>query len=475
MEITELKVSQIVSKIKSKELKAKEVVQVFLSNIDKLDGDIKAFLNVFYDYALKKAEKIDENPQKEGLLLGVPVAIKDNISIKGFELTAGSKILKGYIAPFSATVIEKIEKEGAIIIGKTNLDEFAMGSSTENSAFFKTRNPVNLEYVPGGSSGGSAAAVKANEVPVALGSDTGGSVRQPASFCGVVGLKPTYGRVSRYGLVAFGSSLDVIGPIGKSVEDVATTLSVISGFDIHDSTTAQVPVLNFEKYLTGDIKGKKIGVIKEIQDFKVQPEVEKAFKESLEVFNKNGAEIVEISIPHIKYALSVYYLVAPSEASANLARYDGVRYGFEGIGDNLRDIYEDTRTRGFGREVKRRILIGTFALSEGYYDQYYLKASKVRRIIFEEFKKAFEICDAILTPTSPTTAFKFGEKATPLEMYLSDVFTIPVNLSYLPAISVPFGTDEKGLPIGIQIIGKWFKEEELLNTAYVLQEEAEHV
>ncbi|HEM56458.1 MAG TPA: Asp-tRNA(Asn)/Glu-tRNA(Gln) amidotransferase subunit GatA, partial [Thermodesulfobium narugense] len=356
-----------------------------------------------------------------------------------------------------------------------NLDEFAMGSSTENSAFFKTKNPVNTEYVPGGSSGGSAAAVKANETLIALGSDTGGSVRQPASFCGVVGLKPTYGRVSRYGLVAFGSSLDVIGPIGKSVEDVAITLSVISGFDLRDSTTAKVPVLNFETYLTGDIKGKKVGLIKEIQNFKIQPEVEEAFRKSLEIFEKNGAEIVEISMPHLKYALSVYYIVAPSEASANLARYDGVRYGFEGNADNLRDFYEDTRTKGFGSEVKRRILIGTFALSEGYYDQYYLKASKVRRIIFEEFKRAFEVCDVILTPTSPTTAFRFGEKATPLEMYLSDVFTIPVNLAYLPAISVPFGVDSKGLPIGIQMIGKWFKEEELLNTAYVLQEEAKHV
>ncbi|MFU2157468.1 Asp-tRNA(Asn)/Glu-tRNA(Gln) amidotransferase subunit GatA [Caldisericum sp. AR60] len=475
MDITALSVSQIVSKIKTKELKAKDVVLTYLTNIDRLDSEIKAYLNVFHDYALKRAEEIDNNPNKKGLLLGVPVAVKDNISVKDFELTAGSKILKGYIAPFDATVIEKVKEEGAIIIGKTNLDEFAMGSSTENSAFFKTKNPVNTEYVPGGSSGGSAAAVKANETLIALGSDTGGSVRQPASFCGVVGLKPTYGRVSRYGLVAFGSSLDVIGPIGKSVEDVAITLSVISGFDLRDSTTAKVPVLNFETYLTGDIKGKKVGLIKEIQNFKIQPEVEEAFRKSLEIFEKNGAEIVEISMPHLKYALSVYYIVAPSEASANLARYDGVRYGFEGNADNLRDFYEDTRTKGFGSEVKRRILIGTFALSEGYYDQYYLRASKVRRIIFEEFKRAFEICDVILTPTSPTTAFRFGEKATPLEMYLSDVFTIPVNLAYLPAISVPFGVDSKGLPIGIQMIGKWFKEEELLNTAYVLQEEAKHV
>jgi aspartyl-tRNA(Asn)/glutamyl-tRNA(Gln) amidotransferase subunit A len=472
MEITELGIAEVVSKIKSKELKAKEVVESYLKNIDKLDKDIQAFLSVFSDYAVKKAEEIDESDNKVGKLLGVPIAIKDNISVKDFELTAGSKILKGYIAPYDATVTEKIKNEGAIIIGKTNLDEFAMGSSTENSAFFKTKNPVNLEYVPGGSSGGSAASVRAKETLVALGSDTGGSVRQPASFCGVVGLKPTYGRVSRYGLVAFGSSLDVIGPIGRSVADVARLLSVISGFDPHDSTTANVPTENFEEYLTGDIKGKRIGIIKEIRDFSIQEEISDAFSSALKVLENNGAEIVEISLPHLKYALSVYYLIAPSEASANLARYDGIRYGFEGSGENLREIYEDTRTKGFGKEVKRRILIGTFALSEGYYDEYYLKASKVRRLIFEEFKKAFDDCDAILTPTTPTTAFKFGAKATPLEMYLSDVFTIPVNLAYLPAVSVPFGYDKTGLPIGLQVIGKWFNEGELLNFAYVLEEES---
>lgn len=475
MKIEDLSVSEIVSMVKRKEIKVREIVEAYLSNIEKVENDVKAFLNVFYDYALKKAEEIDNSPEKSGSLVGVPIAIKDNISVKNFELTAGSKILKGYIAPYDATAVEKIKNEGAIIIGKTNLDEFAMGSSTENSAYFKTRNPVNYEYVPGGSSGGSAAAVKAKEALIALGSDTGGSVRQPASFCGVVGLKPTYGRVSRYGLIAFGSSLDVIGPIGRSVKDVAITMSAIAGFDPHDSTTAKVPTENFEYYINNEVKGKKVAIIKEIKDFKIQQEVSDAVNKAIKVLEENGAEIVEISIPHLKYALSVYYLVAPSEASANLARYDGVRYGFEGHGSNLRDFYEDTRTKGFGKEVKRRILIGTFALSEGYYDEYYLKASKVRRIIFEEFKEAFNKCDLILTPTAPTTAFKFGEKASPLEMYMSDVFTIPVNLAYLPAISVPFGSDLKGLPVGIQIIGKWFKEGEILNVAHFLEKEALNV
>lgn len=475
MDLTELSVKDISHLVKKGELKAKEVVNSYLNNIKKYDNDIKAFISVFEEEALQEAENIDKSSKKTGALLGVPIAIKDNISVKGHELTAGSKILKGYTAPYDATVVDKLRKEGAIIIGKTNLDEFAMGSSTENSAFFKTHNPVNLEYVPGGSSGGSVAAVGAKETLVALGSDTGGSVRQPASFCGVVGLKPTYGRVSRYGLIAFGSSLDVIGPIGRSVSDVAKLLSVISGADVNDETTVDVPVLDYASLLERDIKGKKIGIIKEVNDFSLQKEVSDSLNIAIKSFKELGAEITEVSIPHLKYALSVYYLIAPSEASANLARYDGVRYGFEGDGDNLRSFYEHTRTKGFGSEVKRRILIGTFALSEGYYDEYYLKASKVRRIIYNEFEEAFKRVDTILTPTAPTTAFKFGEKATPLEMYMSDIFTVPVNLAYLPAISVPFGVDDRGLPIGMQLIGKWFNEGDILNFADALERSMKNV
>lgn len=475
MDLTELDIKDVVRLVKTGELKAKEVVSAYFDNIKKYDNDIKAFLSVFEEEALEEAENIDKNKEKTGALLGVPIAIKDNISVKGHELTAGSKILKGYIAPYDATAIEKLKKEGAIIIGKTNLDEFAMGSSTENSAFFKTHNPANLEYVPGGSSGGSAAAVGAKEALVSLGSDTGGSVRQPASFCGVVGLKPTYGRVSRYGLIAFGSSLDVIGPIGRNVSDVASLLSVISGADVNDETTVDTPISDYSSLLGHDIKGKKIGIIKEINDFSLQKEVSDSLNRAIKTFEELGAEIIEVSIPHLKYALSVYYLVAPSEASANLARYDGIRYGFEGAGDNLRSFYEDTRTKGFGNEVKRRILIGTFALSEGYYDEYYLKASKVRRIIYNEFLEAFKKVDTILTPTTPTTAFKFGEKATPLEMYMSDIFTVPVNLAYLPAISIPFGVDGKGLPIGMQLIGKWFDEGGLLNFADTLERSMKNV
>jgi len=469
MEITELGVKEVTTLVKKGELKATEVVSAYLEMISKKENSIKAFISVFEDSALKEAKAIDEG-KKEGRLVGSVVAVKDNILVKGFETTAGSKILKGFIAPYDATVVKKLKDSGAIIIGKTNLDEFAMGSSTENSAFFKTRNPVDLERVPGGSSGGSAAAVKAKEALFALGSDTGGSVRQPASFCGVVGLKPTYGRVSRYGLIAFGSSLDVIGPIGNTVEDVAYVLSSIAGFDEHDETTVKREVEDYSARLTGDIKGKKIGVIKEIMDFEIQESVKVAFNAAIKELEKMGAEIIPISIPHLKYSISVYYLIAPSEASANLARYDGVRYGlFDETSSNLREFYENVRTQGFGREVKRRILIGTFALSEGYFDEYYLKASKVRRIIYNEFKDAFNKVDAIITPTAPTTAFKFGEKSSPLEMYLSDIFTIPVNLAYLPAISIPFKEDELNLPIGIQLVGKWFDEGNLLNIAYALE------
>jgi aspartyl-tRNA(Asn)/glutamyl-tRNA(Gln) amidotransferase subunit A len=470
MEITELTVKEIVEKIKKKEIGVKETVLAYLKNIEDKDNNIKAFLSINNEEALIKAEELDKENEKNGQIFGIPVAIKDNINVYGTETTAGSKILKGYISPYDATVVKKIKEQNGIVIGKTNCDEFAMGSSTENSAFFNTKNPVNTDYVPGGSSGGSAASVAANEAAAAFGSDTGGSIREPAGFCGIVGLKPTYGRVSRYGLIAFGSSLDVIGPLAKNVEDAAILTNVIAGFDRKDETTANLPVKNYTDFLKRGVKGKKLGVIKEINDFKIQDEVSITLKEAINKLKVQGCEIEEVSIPHLKYALPTYYLIAPSEASSNLSRFDGVRYGLEGIGDNIRDFYEETRTKGFGREVKRRILIGTFALSEGYFDEYYLKASKVRRLIAMDFEKAFEKVDALILPTTATTAFKFNEKKNPLEMYMSDIFTIPMNLAGIPAISIPFGKDNKGLPIGIQIAGKWFEEGEIFQISYALEQ-----
>jgi len=469
MKITKFPITELVKKIKSEEISVKEVVEEYVRNINKKEKRIKAFLNLNIESAFKKAEELDKMKEKRGLLFGVPIAIKDNINVIGTETTAGSKILKGYISPYDATVVKKIKKESAIIIGKANLDEFAMGSSNENSAFFPTHNPANYDYVPGGSSGGPAASVKSEEALAALGSDTGGSVREPAAFCGIVGLKPTYGLVSRYGLIAFSSSLDQIGPLTRNVKDSALLLNIISGFDPHDETSVNTKQKDYTALLGKDIKGKKVGIIKEVTDFDIQEEIKNTLNKSIDALDKLGAIVTEVSIAHLKYALPTYYIVAPSEASANLARFDGVRYGLIVPGKNLRDTYELTRTEGFGEEVKRRILIGTFALSAGYYDAYYLKASKVRKILVDEFKKAFEEVDALLLPTTATTAFKLGEKKSPLEMYMSDVFTIPVNLAGLPAISVPCGNDRKGLPIGMQLIGKWFKEEELLQIAYEVE------
>jgi len=469
MDLDELSIKQIVNDIRKGTLSAAELTQFYLDKIASKDQAINSFLYVDSERALKRAREIDNQKDKEGKLIGVPVGIKDNMNVFGLEATAGSKILKGYNALYDATVINKIKTEGGIIIGKTNLDEFAMGSSTENSAFTLTKNPLNVSYVPGGSSGGSAAAVAAHFVPAALGSDTGGSVRQPAAFCGVVGLKPTYGRVSRYGLIAFGSSLDVIGPLTRTVEDSAIMLNTIAGFDEHDETTVNIESEDFASHLNDGVKGMKIGLISEIMDFKVQTEIIDSLKEACNKLEKLGAEIVEISTPHLKYALPTYYIVAPSEASANLARFDGVRYGLEGEGDNLKDFYESTRTKGFGTEVKRRILIGTFALSSGFYDAYYLKAAKVRRIITDDFEHAFENVSAIILPTTPTTPFKFGEKKSPLDMYMSDIFTIPVNLAGLPAISIPFGEDSNGFSVGMQLIGKWFEEATLFKVAYALE------
>lgn len=403
------------------------------------------------------------------------MAIKDNINVKGYPTTCASKILQSYISPYDATVIERLRRAGALIVGKTNMDEFAMGSSTEYSAFFKTRNPWDLERVPGGSSGGSAVAVAVRSAPLSLGSDTGGSIRQPASFCGVIGLKPTYGRVSRYGLVAFASSLDQIGPFARKTEDIALIMEVISGHDPRDSTSSKREVPKFTQELGKNIKGLRVGIVKEFMEDGVEEGVKRAFEGFLKEMEKEGAYIEEISLPHVKYAIPCYYIIAPSEASSNLARYDGVRFGYRTEKyQDLIDMYSKTRDEGFGPEVKRRILLGTFALSAGYYDAYYLKAMRVRRLITQDFEKAFERVDLIATPTSPTVAFRFGEKTDdPIAMYLSDVFTVSVNLAGLPGISIPIGMSNN-LPVGGQLIGKAFDEASLLRVSYWWEQVYKH-
>lgn len=460
---------------------ATALAQKYLQAIEDQDGEIGAYLTVLRAQALETAALIDEQLERGepiDLLAGIPGAVKDNICIKGVRATAGSKILDNYIAPYDATVIAKLKERGAVIVGKTNMDEFAMGSSTENSAYQKTKNPTDTDRVPGGSSGGSAAAVAAGEAVWALGSDTGGSIRQPAAFCGIVGLKPTYGRVSRSGLIAMASSLDQIGPLGTSVEDVAIVFSRIAGHDPHDATTA--PSGNgkpFEDYLTGDISGLSIGVPKEYFSKELDPRVRAAADKALEHFRALGATVKEISLPHSAYALPVYYILMPSEVSANLARFDGIKYGMR-VNDadaslpgasTLLETYLDTRRIGFGAEVKRRIMLGTYTLSAGYYDAYYHKAQKVRTLIKQDFEAAFREVDLIFSPTTPEPAFRFGEKSDdPLKMYLSDIYTVTANLAGVPAISFPIGTIEEGgkrLPLGGQLQGKWFDEETLLRAA----------
>ena len=402
---------------------------------------------------------------------GIPVAIKDNMCTKGIRTTCSSKILENFIPPYESAVTSRLSENGYVLIGKTNLDEFAMGSSTENSGFFTTRNPWDIERIPGGSSGGSAAAVAADECIAALGSDTGGSIRQPAALCGVVGLKPTYGRVSRYGLVAFASSLDQIGPITKNVKDSAILLNIISGKDPFDSTSAPVAVPDFTKVLGNEIKGLKIGIPREYFIKGMDREIEEAVKTAITKLESLGAIPVEISLPHTEYAVATYYVLATSEASSNLARYDGVKYGFRAEGKDLMEMYMNTRAQGFGAEVKRRIMLGTYALSSGYYDAYYKKAQQARTLIKADFEKAFNSVDMIVTPTSPTAAFKSGEKTEdPLQMYLSDIFTISVNLAGIPAISIPCGFTSNNLPIGLQIIGKHFDEESILKAAYAYEQ-----
>jgi aspartyl-tRNA(Asn)/glutamyl-tRNA(Gln) amidotransferase subunit A len=462
----------------TKQRSAVEITQAALDRIQAVEAKVQSFIQVTADRALEQAQQVDAQiaaGEAIGLLAGIPMGIKDNLCTKGITTTCGSRILQNFVPPYESTVTAKLAAAGAVMVGKTNLDEFAMGGSTENSAFHLTMNPWNLECVPGGSSGGSAAAVAAGECTVSLGSDTGGSIRQPAAFCGIVGMKPTYGLVSRYGLVAFASSLDQIGPFGRSVEDAAILLQEIAGHDPKDSTSIKVDIPNYPSLLRPDLKTQKkfrVGVIKETFGEGLEPAVEQAVRQAIEQLKALGAEIQEISCPQFRYGLASYYIIAPSEASANLARYDGVKYGFRSENpDNLIAMYTQTRAEGFGAEVKRRIMIGTYALSAGYYDAYYLKAQKVRTLIKQDFERAFGQVDVLVCPTSPTTAFKAGAKADdPLGMYLLDLMTIPVNLAGLPGLSLPCGFDDKGLPIGLQIIGNVLREDLVLQAAYAYEQ-----
>jgi aspartyl-tRNA(Asn)/glutamyl-tRNA(Gln) amidotransferase subunit A len=452
-----------------------EVIRAALDRIAEKNERLNVFLTVNREAALRRAAEMDATIRdaiKTHPLAGIPVAVKDNMCTEGTRTTCGSRILGNYVPPYTATVVRKLEEAGAILLGKTNLDEFAMGSSTENSAFGPVRHPLNEEYVPGGSSGGSAVAVAAGLTSVALGSDTGGSIRQPASFCGIVGLKPTYGRVSRYGLVAFASSLDQIGPFGMNVRDVARTLGAIAGRDRYDATSADVGMPDYLAALTGDIAGLRIGMPPECFGEGLDAEVRTQVEAAIKKLEERGAEIVEVHLPHTKYAIAVYYLIATAEASSNLSRYDGVRYGFRAEeARTLSEMYRRTRDEGFGAEVKRRIMLGTFALSAGYYDAYYEKAQRVRTMLCDDFAEAFKKCDVIATPTAPTPAFRIGEKSDdPLAMYLSDIYTVTMNLTGVPAISVPCGVSRDGMPIGLQLIGNHFDEARLLNVAQATED-----
>ncbi|GGJ78336.1 aspartyl-tRNA(Asn)/glutamyl-tRNA(Gln) amidotransferase subunit A [Anoxybacillus voinovskiensis] len=478
MSLFDYKLSELHGMLHKKEISVSDLVDESFKRIAEVDEKVQAFLTLNEEQARAKAKELDEKlaTEKEfGLLFGMPIGIKDNIVTKGLRTTCASKILYNFDPIYDATVVERLNQADAVTIGKLNMDEFAMGSSTENSGFQLTRNPWDLERVPGGSSGGSAAAVAAGEVPFALGSDTGGSIRQPAAFCGVVGLKPTYGRVSRYGLVAFASSLDQIGPITRNVEDNAYLLQVISGVDPMDSTSANVDVPDYVSALTGDIQGLKIAVPKEYLSEGVSEEVRQSVLQALKVLESLGATWEEVSLPHSKYALATYYLLASSEASANLARFDGVRYGYRtDNAKNLIDMYKQTRSEGFGNEVKRRIMLGTFALSSGYYDAYYKKAQKVRTLIKQDFENVFEKYDVIIGPTTPTPAFKIGEKTSdPLTMYANDILTIPVNLAGVPGISIPCGF-VNGLPVGLQIIGKHFDESTIYRVAHAFEQATDY-
>ncbi|WP_392486251.1 Asp-tRNA(Asn)/Glu-tRNA(Gln) amidotransferase subunit GatA [Haloimpatiens sp. FM7315] len=477
MELYRLKAHEIRDKIIRKDVKAEEVVKSFLSRIEDIDSKLGAYLYVAKEESIKEAKRVDikiEKGEKLGLLAGIPIAIKDNISVLGMQNTCASKILEGYISPYDAFVVKKLKTCDSVILGKTNMDEFAMGSSNENSAFKIVKNPFDLSRVPGGSSGGSAAAVASYEAALSLGTETGGSVRQPASFCGIVGLKPTYGRVSRNGVVAFASTLDQVGTMGKDVEDCALITEVVSGVDKGDFTTADIEVPNYKKFLTKDVKGKRIGVPEEFFNG-LDGKIHKKISDVLRVFKENGAIVEKISLPLLNYSIADYYIIACAEASSNLARFDGVKYGFRAKNfKDAEDICINSRTEGFGREVKRRIILGTYVLSKGYYDAYYKKALKVRNLIKMDFQKVLSKYDAIITPTSPTTAFKIGEKNKDvLSMYLGDVYTVPVNIAGLPAITVPCGYVE-GLPVGFQLIGNYFGEGTLFNLAFSYEKSTKH-
>ncbi len=475
MDITELTVHELQEKLKNKELTITDITKAYVDRINEKEKDVQAFVTLLTDEAIEKAKDIQEKVEKgeiSGNFSGIPIGIKDNMCTKGVKTTCSSKMLENFVAPYSATVVEKLENENLIDLGKLNMDEFAMGGSTEYSYFKKTRNPWNLNKVPGGSSGGSAAAVSANLVPWALGSDTGGSIRQPSSFCGVVGLKPTYGLVSRYGLVAFASSLDQIGPITKDVEDNAMLLNLIAGHDEKDTTSVNMPKVDYTKALKNDVKGLKIGVPKEFFGEGINEEVKECLKKAIDKYKELGAEIEEFSLDIAQYALATYYIIACAEASSNLGRFDGIRYTYRTPEyKSLKELYKKSRSEGFGPEVKRRIILGTYVLSSGYYDAYYKKAQQVRTLVMNEFNKGFEKYDVILTPTSPTVAFDIGSKSNnPLEMYLADICTVSVNIAGLPAISIPVGVDKENMPIGMQLIGNKFCEETILNAAYTLEQ-----
>ncbi len=469
-DIINLNLSELVSNIKDKKISSNEVTNAYIER-SKKSKHLNSYNEETFDDALKKSKEFDSKPNFSKKLPGIPIAVKDLFCTKNVKTTASSKILNNFIPTYESTVTQNLWSEGAILLGKLNCDEFAMGSSNETSYFGNVVNPIDKDLVPGGSSGGSASALAAKLTPTTIGTDTGGSIRQPASFTGTVGLKPTYGSCSRYGIVAFASSLDQAGPMTKNVKDSALMLEVMSSFDNKDSTSIDFKRPSYSKDLSKDIKGKKIGIPKEYRVDGMSEEIEKLWEDGKNYLKNCGAETVDISLPHTKFALPTYYIVAPAEASSNLARYDGVKYGFRTEGKNLIDMYEKTRSEGFGDEVKRRIMIGTYVLSSGYYDAYYLKAQKVRRLIKNDFNDAFQKIDAILTPSTPSSAFKIGEKSNdPVSMYLNDIFTVPVNLAGLPGISIPAGLDKKGYPLGLQIIGKSFDEQNILNIAYSMED-----
>lgn len=475
MDITELTVHELKERIESKELTISEITKAYVNRINEKEKDVQAFVTTLCDDAIKKAEQIEEKIESKQItseFAGIPIGIKDNICTKGIKTTCGSKMLENFVSPYDATVMEKLNNENMINLGKLNMDEFAMGASTEYSAFHVTKNPWNLNTVPGGSSGGSAAAVAANLVPWALGSDTGGSIRQPASFCGVVGLKPTYGLVSRFGLVAFASSLDQIGPITKDVEDAAMLLNLIVGHDEKDSTSENREKVDYTKCLKNDVKGLKIGIPKEFFGEGINEEVKEKLQEAIQKYKEMGAVVEEFSLDIANYALATYYIIACAEASSNLGRFDGIRYGYRAKNfTNLKELYKNSRSEGFGEEVKRRIILGTYVLSSGYYDAYYKKAQQVRTLVKKEFEKTFQKYDILLTPTAPTVAFEIGTKSNnPLEMYLADICTVSLNIAGLPGISIPCGVNKEGMPIGMQLIGKRFGEEDILNAAYTYEQ-----